>query len=214
MYTTELLNRFIGDRFSNVAISPAWPWARKLNDRSINSLIPAVRTSRHRRRRCFLRLFSRRVLRYTFVRIAALVAVQPHQRNNRSKGYHDRKAFARGRYPDGIQRVKIGINTRHKRPMDIFISGVGFGRTDFTFLGRNCEGVQLRGIIKFAPNGEENFPLGIKFSRTRASIFARASAENLRDDASGSIAKTRTKQFTVAATVSPTSIHLRISRRT
>lgn len=50
VYVAELLNRFIGNRVSNVAISPAWPWTRKLNDRSINSLIPAVRTPAPARR--------------------------------------------------------------------------------------------------------------------------------------------------------------------
>jgi len=42
MYVAELLNRFIGNRISNVAILSTWPWIRKWNDRSINLLIPAA----------------------------------------------------------------------------------------------------------------------------------------------------------------------------
>lgn len=53
----------------------------------------------------------------------------------------------------------------------------------------------------FVPS-DENFSLGIKFARTNLD-FRAGFGENLRDDAAGNIAKTGTKQFAVAAKVSP-----------
>lgn len=149
MYTTELLNRFIGDRVSNVAISPAWPWARKLNDRSINSLIPAVRIPRHRR--CFLRLFSRRfyVIRL-YRRPCCTTASETIARRTTWMEKHSPEVD-----PNTASK-SWRINTRHKKPMDIFISGAGFA-----FLERNYNnakiynwGISLR---EFASSGERIF---------------------------------------------------------
>lgn len=118
VYIAELLNRFIGNRVSNVAISPAWPWTRKLNDQSINSLIPAVRTPVTARRTFLTAVLS--VHLYSSRRRAHIAASETITREATMQEHSpkvDRPQFLLER----DKERKLELIPRRKKPLDIFI---------------------------------------------------------------------------------------------
>lgn len=191
VYIAELLNRFIGNRVSNVAISPAWPWTRKLNDQSINSLIPAVRTPPSPCAGRFLRLCSPSVCT-----VRAVALALPHQKQSREE-QRCKSTLPRstGRNSFRDKERKLELIPRRKKPLDIFIivpwqpSVLRLPSARETVMARNTTG------YRFARLRAVNFPFRHKVCEQTLGADSRwASGENLRDNTIGSIAKMGTKQ--------------------
>jgi len=164
MYVAELLNRFIGNRISNVAILSTWPWIRKWNDRSINLLIPAavgwntVFLTAPLASICAIR---------TVVIITLLHSKHPKRRRS--------PKVAAISFETG-QGVKARVNIYCKKPLDIFITAP---RQCRFYLPNARETTRYNGIsyrLRLYLLRVANFPFDIKFASKRArGWFARES---------------------------------------